>query len=726
MTPSTASTASAPAWAGALSGLAQRILGPTAQAVTFHALEADRRRFAYQAEGGRLRVFGTDASAAAVGLHTYLRQRCGVAVSWDDLRPQTPEELPAAGYAEGEARVNEVYYLNFCTFSYTTAWWGWDDWEREIDWMALHGVTTPLMAVGHEAVIERVLLDRGLDREATHRFLSGPAYLPWFIMGCLEGFAGPLPTGWIDRHRELAGRILRRQRELGMHPVLPAFTGHVPAELADRGGERDWQGHRTRVIGPENPLFVELAADMVRVQQEMWGTDHRYAADPFIEMVPVDDDPEYPGRVADALLRGLRDADPQAVWYLQTWPFSYQSDFWTQDRVRTFLSSFPDGGVALLDLWAEAEPQWRRFANFSGREWYWCALLNFGGRSDPLGDLPGLSDEIDSALASSGPPAGIGLSMEATRTAPVYFERALDLAWRHTPLEEWVTGWVTRRYQIENGAAAERAVRAWQGLTRTVLSSGDYRIFPEDFTGLLTMRPVGEVSAVVEGLRAEVPTLLWYEPAELIDAWESLISFAEMKPERVSGPLGRDLIEMALAILPRAAELSLLNTFDAAQQGGRPAAGMIEEFLRIFDDLDQLLATRPEFRYDTWEQAAVAWAQDEEGERILADNARRIVTVWGEAGDGFLDDYSARLWAGMMGYYRDRWRLWSQLHDDPDRLEEALCGREERFLREGASSPPVTEDVVAVSRTLFDRYAEPFLYAADALRRAQDDERKAR
>lgn len=716
------SAASAPEWAEALHNLARRVLGAAAQGVTFHALPAETRCFAHQAKEGRLQVFGTDATSAAVGLHDYLRRRCGVAVSWDDPRPQIPEELPAGEYVQGEARVDEVYHLNFCTFSYTTAWWGWEEWEQEIDWMALHGVTTPLMAIGHEAVIERVLVDRGFDRDTVHRFLSGPAYLPWFIMGCLEGFAGPLPAGWIDGHRELAGRILHRQRELGMRPVLPAFTGHVPPGLAGSSEERDWQGHRTRMLSPDDPIFSDLAAETVRVQQKFWGTDHRYASDPFIEMVPVDDDPEYPGRVADALLRGLREADPEAVWYLQTWPFSYQSGFWTRDRVRTFLDSFPQGSVALLDLWAEAEPQWRRFDSFSGGEWYWCALLNFGGRSDPIGDLPGIAEEVRDALASSNPPAGLGLSMEATRTAPVYFERVLDLAWRETALEEWTAAWASRRYQTESGtAAAEHAAQAWQALAQTVLSSGAYRIFPEDFTGLITMRPSGEVSASVAGLRDEVAALLWYEPGVLIDAWQALIQLAEAEPDRASGPLGRDLVEVALAILPRCAELNFLEAHDANVEGGHSAAEAWGRFLRLFDDLDQLLATRPEFRYDTWEQEALAWAQDDEGRRILTDNARRLVTVWGSVGDGFLDDYSARLWAGMMRYYRDRWTLWSQLQHDPERLEDALCAREEQFLRDGARHHPPFGDVVAVSRTLLNRYAEPFLRAADALRSTRND-----
>lgn len=33
------------------------------------------------------------------------------------------------------------YFLNYCCFSYSMAFWDWAQWERLIDWMALNGVT---------------------------------------------------------------------------------------------------------------------------------------------------------------------------------------------------------------------------------------------------------------------------------------------------------------------------------------------------------------------------------------------------------------------------------------------------------------------------------------------------------------------------------------------------------------------------------------------------------
>ena len=706
-----------PEWATALDGLARRLLGGLGERVRFETLPGPGLRYDYQAEQGILRVRGSDAGSAAVGLHSYLRRHCRLAVSWDDLRPDPPDHLPD-GHGAGQARVEETYYLNFCTYGYTTAWWDWEQWEREIDWMALRGVTAPLMMVGHEAVVERVLLDAGLDRDAVDGFLSGPAYLPWLAMGSLDGFAGPLPTGWADDHRELAARILCRQRELGMRPVLPAFTGHVPAVLSGGAGARDWQGHRTHVVGPEDPLFRRLAAATVRTQQEFWGTDHRYAADPFIEMVPVEDDPGYPGRVAAALLAGLTDADPAATWYLQTWPFSYQEDFWTESRVRTFLDAIPASQVTLLDLWAETEPQWRRFDGFAGRDWMWCALLNFGGRSDPIANLAGLDALLDEALDSDHPPTGIGLSMEATRFTPAYFERLLDLTWSDAPpLAEWWVDWVGQRYRLDDDSVAQQAVAAWRDLAATTLASGDHLIFPETFTGLITLRPEARPFEEPDRLAREVAGRIWFDPAVLVRAWQGLLSVAEQQPGAAMGSLGRDLVDVALAVLPRWAEVCFLAGYDAHGVRDPESAA---RFLEVFDDLEELLATRAEFRYDSWENEALRWANTDADRSLLADNARRLLTVWGRVGDGYLDDYAGRLWAGLVGHYRNRWRQWSRVHpvsaEGEAALEAGLQQEETAFLADGAAEIPTGGDLVAVSRRLLDTYAGDFVRRVAALR----------
>ena len=44
------------------------------------------------------------------------------------------------------------------------AWWQWPRWEREIDWMAMHGINLPLSLTGIEAVMRDLFLEFGVQR----------------------------------------------------------------------------------------------------------------------------------------------------------------------------------------------------------------------------------------------------------------------------------------------------------------------------------------------------------------------------------------------------------------------------------------------------------------------------------------------------------------------------------------------------------------------------------
>lgn len=703
-----------PAWGVTVAGLAARVLGSDHPPVVFGELGSSDRAFEYQAADGILTVRATDGVAASVGLHTYLRRTCSAAVGWDTSLPLAVPAFPDAPPTRLRAEVDQAYYLNFCTYGYTTPYWDWDDWEQETDWMALHGVTMPLSLTGHEAVLLDAYTRLGMDAQAVREFLGGPGYLPWQYMGNLDSFAGPLPSRWIDAHLELGRRILDRQRAFGMTPVLPAFTGHIPRQIApDQAVPRTWQGFETHVLDPADPLYARIAAEITRSQTALLGTEHLYAADPFIEMPPVDADPAFPGTVAEATLDGLTSADPDAVWVLQAWPFSYQRSFWTDDRVTAFLDAIPDERLLILDLWAEADPQWVRFDAFAGKPWMWCGLLNFGGRTDPIGDLQGTTEAVNAARAASTPPAGIGLSMEATRNNPAFFEMVIDQAWTRVGdvSRDWLPGFVAQRY----GRDADPALlEGWLGLLSTVYAARGIRIFPEQFNGVLTLRPGYGDLRDVERLRADVAGLVWYERSVLHRAWEQLVRAAERAPALAEGPLGRDLVDVAMAAMARVADHTYLALVERAARDGTVGREGIARFLRLFDDLDTLLSTRSEFSFQRWEAKAASWAADADEHRILTDNARRIITVWDTPDSPFLEDYAGRLWSGLVGgYYRSRWQLWGQgLHhalSDPEDasawLDRQLTQRAREFLRDGAGEPsPARSDVVAQSRLLLDRY----------------------
>ena len=105
----------------------------------------------------------------------------------------------------------------------------WDQWERLVDWMALQGINLPLAQNGNEYVWQKVWRDYGLSDDEIRTFFTGPAHLPWNRMLNIDWWQGPLPQSYIDAQHDLQQKIVARERELGMSPVLCRLCRPRPA-----------------------------------------------------------------------------------------------------------------------------------------------------------------------------------------------------------------------------------------------------------------------------------------------------------------------------------------------------------------------------------------------------------------------------------------------------------------------------------------------------------------
>lgn len=187
----------------AATALARRILGEQCDRIRFQDVsrnKADAEFFTVEDSDGGILVSGTGAPAMAMGLNWYLRYRCKVDVSWYSHDPvRLPSSLPVVGEPfTSEARVANRFFLNYCTFGYTLPWWGWKEWERFIDWMALNGINLPLAITGQESVWYKVWSELGLTDDEIRGYFTGPAHLPWHRMQNIDRWQGPLPVSWLD------------------------------------------------------------------------------------------------------------------------------------------------------------------------------------------------------------------------------------------------------------------------------------------------------------------------------------------------------------------------------------------------------------------------------------------------------------------------------------------------------------------------------------------------
>ena len=127
---------------------------------------------------------GNNGISVASALNHYLNEYAHCQYGWNASHMQLPDPLP-----EVKQKVRKVtpyvyrHYFNYCTFSYTAAWWDWERWQKEIDYMALHGVNMPLAMTGQNAVWDRVYRSMGFTDEDMDRFFTGRGYFMWFWEG---------------------------------------------------------------------------------------------------------------------------------------------------------------------------------------------------------------------------------------------------------------------------------------------------------------------------------------------------------------------------------------------------------------------------------------------------------------------------------------------------------------------------------------------------------------
>ena len=233
-----------------------RVLPDRAEAVTLELIPADGGRdvFEIEGQGGRVTLRGNNGVALASALNWYLKYSCGCHVSLKARQLRVPSPLPSV-----QPKIRRVsqdrwrYFLNYCCFGYSLPWYDWTQWEQLIDWMALNGVNAPLSVTGQEAVRLAAGRRLGFTESDLQAFLAGPPYLPFGWMGCLDGWGGPLPATWPERHAELQERILARERALGMTPV-------------------QWDA---LLLDPLDPLFGRFATVFLEEQQRRFGLRRR-------------------------------------------------------------------------------------------------------------------------------------------------------------------------------------------------------------------------------------------------------------------------------------------------------------------------------------------------------------------------------------------------------------------------------------------------------------------
>lgn len=627
--------------------------------------------------GNRVAIKANTWVNAAVGINWYLKYYCGIHLSWNQMQAHLPATLPRVEKTERhETNLTLRYDFNYCTFSYSMAFWDWARWEREIDWMALHGVNLPLAIVGEECVWRNMLLKLGYSEEEIGRFIAGPAFLAWWEMNNLEGWGGPLPLSWYARQEKLQKQILKRMKEYGMHPVLPGYCGMMPHDAKERlnlnvtdGGL--WNGYqRPANLLPTDPRFNEIATLYYQELTRLYGKSDYYSMDPFHES--NDDASIDYAEAGRQLMRAMKAVNPKATWVVQGW---------TENPRPQMVDDMKAGDLLVLDLFSECRPMfgapsiWQRKEGYKQHSWLFCLLENFGANVGLHGRMDQLLANFHLASSQFAEHLkGIGFTMEGSENNPIMFELMSELPWRQGQVkkEDWVKAYVKARYGADHPAVQQ----AWQILANSIYNCpvGNNQQGPHE--SIFCGRPT------LNNFQASSWSKMrnYYDPDDTRKAAQLMASVAT--EYKGNNNFEYDLVDIVRQALADQARIQYHRVIAAYKAFSRKQFD--KEAKRFMDMLhlqDRLLGTRSEFRLGHWIEAARQCGSNSEESNLYEWNARVQITTWGNrtcADEGGLRDYAHKEWQGLLkDFYAKRWEAYFKAlagqmeqatHPQPDML----------------------------------------------------------
>lgn len=610
-------------------------------------------------KNGKIHIKGNEGLSLTTGLNYYYKNYLNVHISEQTMQVSMPSALVKVNKTIRKETPYQVRYaFNYCTLSYTFAFFGQDEWQRENDWLALNGVNVVLDLAGQEATWIKFLMNFGYSFDDAKDWLTGPAYYAWQFMDNMEVFGGPIPDGYVKDRLEMARTSQRWKRSLGMQTVLQGYAGMVPTNFNEYQkdvkllAQGAWNGFtRPSMIATDTQTYDEYARLFYEAQEFVYGaTSDYYAVDPFHEggKRPTD---LSDSTIADEVLNSMLEYDKDAVWVVQGWQSNPTND------LLKGMGDRRENHVLIVDLIKYPIASWTKYnktsygstkldaSEFNGTPWAWGLLANFGGNPSMHGQMETMVNDILNAQKTSEHMVGLGIISEAQYDNPVMYDLIFDLAWADESfrLDTWLQGYINRRY----GTTSENARTAWNIMKNANYNHGVR--YTNELFGMKSKAPQDygkqDIPYGAENLESALRLLL-----EDFDKFKNsecyLYDITEMMRQQVSN----------YAVLKYNEVLDARSPETLAEFNERK-----DEFLNSLEVLNEVSATQKEQLGGEW--IGKATDQGSKYDDFAVDTfemgAKALITSWGSrSAHANLKDYG---WRNYEGIFKDVYaNIWSE------------------------------------------------------------------
>ncbi len=668
--------------------LASRVSDELASVVIFEELEDTSEESAQIVPNGDTFIIkATSPRMASFALGTYLRDIAGAHISWCGTRYSSKWEMPKETLTVKPLYPYAIAY-NYCTLAYTMAFWGKDDWQEEIDHLALHGYNVALVTAGLQKVWQLTLSDMGYTPEQIREFIADDAVSAWWHMGNPQSkgdfskfdVAYPVTNAQIDLDAEYGAWMVSAMREVGIEPIFQSFVGLIPTsttkeqiENVDGVGIGNVRIFKTGyyAAGQKNPDLIDPTCLGFKKFSEVWNANLKK-----VYQFPEENPPKFlggdlfhesnpPSVMTDSEIENCsanvqayqNAAFPGAIWIIQSWQGSPDWRLRKKLDKNLTLIQYIDQGMQNAGGVNVA------YQNEKGEylPWVWCEDLNFGGntgmhggfrRFRNIGNIPVSGPSGDSFV-------GYGLISEGLETCPSSYEMfngtfamPNNEAQNITDIAAWLRDYRMRRYGIAEDI--EELKKAHELCTATVWDCAKWQ--QGTIESIFCAYPSFELSTAAVstwGPGGGTP----YNREELVKAAEYFLKAAKKHPELMALETFKyDFVEIFQQVLADKA-----RDIVAECQSDKK---LRNDFRKLIMLLDQMLSCSDEWRLDKKEARLLKVPSGETQNAIAA--YRRMITTWtpGSWGNTELSQYAHRSYAGLIKhYYGARWNKFLDVAD---------------------------------------------------------------
>ncbi len=623
-------------------------------------LRLDRRLreeyFSVASLRGKILLTSNSGIGLASAFNCYLKEICNCHISRFGNQVDLPHNLPQVnGRIDRKTECKYRYAYNYCTHSYSMAFWTKEQWQKEIDFLAMNGVNLVLDILGMEEVYRRFLTKLGYRHREIKNFLVGPSYYAWFYMSNICSLGGPIHDDFFNEKCQMARENHRRMKALGMDVVLQAYTGIVPRDIQKKDREvpvieqGKWKGiERPLIVSPDSVHYVKYAKLFYECQKEVFGDiTHFYAGDVCHEGGKLNK--KSAKESFSNVMESMLSFDKDAMWVVQCWAMNPTPLF------TKAVKQYRDKHILMLDLNAEKinhnANNMARMAKYGNV--LFGLLNNFGGRHGLFGDLPSLLKDIN-ATASRPNFKGLALTAESVNVNPIVTDLFFSCVWEDVEnINDWVKKYAIRRYGKEN----ENIAKAMEILLKTAYGNDTGALSFGATESMFCRRPLDPETKL---LTARGVVKLPYSKDEFDEAVKLFLAdYDKFKHNECYVYDAVDLLRQSLAN-----KLSHLAKKCASTYKSKDYFAFMDyskKMMELADMLDRVLLNCKDFSFSSYIEPVCEYTEklDDFTKELYMINAKALITTWYcrlLADKGNLHDYAHRQMGDLINsFYKMRW-----------------------------------------------------------------------